>query len=163
MHVAQWAGSSRVRNRKQEVISQDDLNTLGCGVHQENNNRHTHRTWYCVCVCACKRRKRKALETDRGLWPDCAVLKLKNHNTHPFIYLYMCVCVKPRCHKLLLQCVFRHLQYHSQSPQNNASWKHHGTQVNFQSKGNAGSTWINDKKGVCWQCVVHFPAITLVD
>jgi len=51
------AGSSRVRNRKQEVIRQDDLSTLDCGVHQENNNR--------LRVCVQKEEEEGVIETDR--------------------------------------------------------------------------------------------------
>lgn len=58
--MTQWAGSSRVRNRKQEVISQDDLNSLGWGVHQENN---TYIVPGGVCLwCVGVMRTSKALE-----------------------------------------------------------------------------------------------------
>lgn len=112
IHVAQWAGRSRVGNRKQEVISRDDLKTLGCGVHQENNNRHSHCTWHqvCVCVCVCKQKEEKEDITDRQRSETRLYYPETKESQHPHMCVCMCVCVKS-C--WTLTSVFQHLQYHS--------------------------------------------------
>lgn len=148
IHAARWAGSRRVRNRKQEVISQDDLYTLAVE-YIKRTTTDTHLE-LCGCVCVCVQmeeeesiRHRQRSET----WLYSPETKESQHS--------LCVCVLNSYFSVTVptpavsQAVStaQHFLKTSQHP--------------GKIKGNTGSTWINGRMVVCWQCVVRFPAIAM--